>query len=74
MIRVLVVEEVRAICETVAAALRSEPDMEVIGCATSLAEALPRLRVAEVALVNTSVSGDGSASLIRTIRTLAPRV
>ena len=74
MIRILVVEEVRAICETISAVLQAEADMEVIGCATSLDEALPSLRTCDVALVNTSPNGDGSAYAIRTIRALAPRV
>ncbi len=74
MIRILVVEEVRAVCETIAAALRGEPDMEVIGCATSLEQALPGLRACDLALVNTTLSGDGSAHVIRAIRKMDPRV
>jgi DNA-binding NarL/FixJ family response regulator len=74
MIRVLIVEEVRAICETIAAVLRAEADMEVVGCATNLDEALPSLRACDIALVNTTINSEASASTIRTIRKLAPRV
>lgn len=74
MIRILIVEEVRAICETIAAVLRSEADMEVVGGAANLDEALPALRACDVALVNTTVNSDNASGVIRAIRKLAPRV
>jgi two-component system, NarL family, nitrate/nitrite response regulator NarL len=74
MIRVLIVEEVRAICETIAAVLRAEADMDVVGCATNLDEALPSLRACDVALVNTTGNSEASASTIRAVHKLAPRV
>ncbi len=74
MIRVLIVEEVRAIGETIAAVLRSESDMEISGCATSLDAALPFLRGCDLALVNATADSDASAGVIRAIRKVAPRV
>ena len=74
MIRVLIVEEVRALCEIIATVLRAEPDVEVIGCATQLEEAVTYLGDCDVALVNTSLHNEASARLIRTLRKLAPKV
>lgn len=74
MIRILIVEEVRAICETIAAVLRREADIEVVGGAANLDEALPALRACDIALVNATPNSDTSAGLIRAVRRLAPRV
>src|SRR5688572_11100369 len=74
MIRVLIVEEVRAICEIIATVLRAEPDVEVTGCATQLEEAVACLSECDVVLVNTTLHNEASARLIRTLRKLAPKV
>ena len=74
MIRVLIVEEVRAICEVIATVLRSEPDIEVTGCATNFDEAVSFLGNCEGVLVNTAMSTDASVRLIRALRKLGPRV
>lgn len=74
MIRVLVVEEVRAICEVIATVLRAEPDIEVTGCATSLDEAMAQVHASDVVLVNTTLHNDSSTRLIRTLHKLAPKV
>lgn len=74
MIRVLVVEEVRAICEIVATVLRSEPNFEVVGCATGIDEAVAHLSGCDVAVVNAPMTTEGSVRLVRGLRRLAPRV
>jgi DNA-binding NarL/FixJ family response regulator len=74
MIRVLIVEEVRAICEVIATVLRTEPDIEVAGCATNIDEALAHLEACDVVLVNTTLHNEASARLIRTMRKMAPKV
>jgi two-component system, NarL family, nitrate/nitrite response regulator NarL len=74
MIRVLIVEEVRAICEIIATVLRAEPDVEIAGCATQLEEAVTYLGDCDVVLVNTGLNNEASARMIRTLRKLAPRV
>ena len=73
MINVLIVDDVRAVCETLAAAVRAEPDLAVAGCATGLVEALPYLEVCDVILVNSSANSDGSMQLIGTLQRLAGR-
>jgi len=74
MIRVLIVEEVRAICEIVATVLRSETDLEVVGCATDIDEAVAHLGGCDAAVVNASMITDASVRLVRGLRHLAPRV
>jgi DNA-binding NarL/FixJ family response regulator len=74
MIRVLIVEEVRAICEMIATVLRAEADMDVVGCATNAEEAVAGLGQCDVALVNTTLNNDTSARLIRNLRKLSPKV
>jgi DNA-binding NarL/FixJ family response regulator len=74
MIRVLVVEEVRAICEVIATVLRAEPDIAVAGCATTLDEAMALVHASDVVLVNTTLHNDSSTRLIRTLHKLAPKV
>jgi DNA-binding NarL/FixJ family response regulator len=74
MIRVLIVEEVRAICEIIATVLRAEPDVEVTGCATHLEEAAAKLGNSDVVLVNTTLHNEASARMIRTLRKLDPKV
>jgi DNA-binding NarL/FixJ family response regulator len=74
MIRVLIVEEVRAICEIIATVLRAEPDVEIAGCATQLEEAVAYLGDCDVVLVNTTLHNEASARMIRTLRKLAPKV
>jgi DNA-binding NarL/FixJ family response regulator len=68
---VLIVDDVRAVCETLAAAVRAEPDLAVAGCATGLVEALPYMEVCDVILVNSN--GEGSVQLISTLQRLAGR-
>ena len=74
MIQVLVVEEVRAIGETIAEVLQSKDDLEVVGCATGLDEAMPHLGQCDVAVVNASLTTDSSTRLVSGLRHLAPRV
>jgi len=54
MIRVLLVNEIRLMCNVLTAALDGEPDIRVIGCATSVDEALDKVRFLDVDIVLTS--------------------
>jgi DNA-binding NarL/FixJ family response regulator len=74
MVHVLIVEEVRAVCEVIAASLRREADIDVIGYATNLMEAGSQLTHCDVMLVNAALHPQAHPPLIRTIRQLAPRV
>lgn len=74
MIRVLIVEEVRAVAEIIAMVLRSEADLEVVGCATDIEEAVAHLGGCDAAVVNASMTTAASVRLVRGLRRLAPRV
>jgi DNA-binding NarL/FixJ family response regulator len=74
MIRVLVVEEVRAIGETLATVLRSEADIEVVGYAASLDETVPHVGACGVVLVNSPRQPEAATRLIQAVRKLAPKV
>jgi len=73
MIRVLILDEVRASGETLSAVLQAEKDLDVIGCAANLTESLPHLERADVALVNSQANGAAAAHLVGTLRRLAAR-
>ncbi len=72
MIRVLVIEEVRAVGEMIAAALQLEPDIEVVGQVTinlnEIKTAIPRC---DVALLNPGQQSAPSIPLLRGIHQLA---
>src|SRR3981081_3850208 len=68
MIRVLVVEEVRTICEIIATVLRSEPDFAVVGCATGLDEAVGHVSGCDVSVVKASMTTDPSVRRVRGLR------
>jgi len=54
MINVLLVNEIRLMCNVLTAALDGEPDIRVIGCATSVDEALEKVRFLDIDIVLTS--------------------
>jgi len=72
MIRVLIVHETRLICDLKAAVLRSEPDIEVVGCVSTTEDALITLRrhVCDITLVSVTLPDDGAFTLTRAIAKL----
>jgi two-component system, NarL family, nitrate/nitrite response regulator NarL len=71
MIRVLIVDPVRLMCHVLRAVLEDEIDIEVIGCATSVEEALLQVGRADVHLVSAS-SNEAELELIERITMLNP--
>jgi len=67
MIRVLLVDQIRLLCNVIAAVLEDEPDMKVIGCATSMSEALRVASESDVVLVNIRMANGAALKLIRAI-------
>ena len=67
MISLLVVDEIRLMCNLFSAALQNERDIEVVGCATSVEEALQQVHQCNVALVSTTLSEHGALTLTRAI-------
>jgi DNA-binding NarL/FixJ family response regulator len=74
MIRVLLVNEIRLMCNVLTAALEGEPDIQIVGCATSVEEALDKvqsLRV-DIVLTSTRLPGDGALRLVDSMTTSDP--
>ncbi len=76
MIRTFLVDRVRLVAEVVGAALEGEPDIQVVGIATGVAEALERLAATpcDAVLVSTSLPDGGALSLVSAIRERHPQV
>ncbi len=72
--RVLLVNEIRLMCNIIAAAIEDEPDIEVVGSATSVGEALTIIRrgIVDVVLVSTKLPESGALELTNAITQLAP--
>jgi DNA-binding NarL/FixJ family response regulator len=69
MIRVLVVHRVRLTCDLIAAALKSESKIEVVGAAHCAEQALAQIKDGSVdlALINVNLPEDGAFQLTRAI-------
>lgn len=74
MIHVLLVNEIRLMCNVITAALEDEPDIKVVGCATSVDEALEKLAHEEidVVLISTRLPEQGALRLTETIMEKQP--
>lgn len=67
VIRILLVHEIRLMCSVVAAVLADEPDIEVIGHATTFDEALVRAPQSDVVLISTRLPDQGALKLTESI-------
>lgn len=68
MIRLLVVDEIRLMCDMMSAAFRHHTDMQVIGCATQFDEAMRLAPQSDVMLVSSTLPGDGAMQLTRAFK------
>lgn len=70
MIRLLLVDRVRLVCEVIGSALEGEPDIQVVGMATTEEDALQEMQenACDIALVNTTLPRNGALSLVRAVR------
>ena len=70
MIRVLLVERVRLVCEVIGSALAGESDIFVAGMVTNEADALRAMQEAhfDIALISTSLPDGGALSLVNAVR------
>lgn len=64
MIRVFIVDEIRLICDMLAVVLKDKLDIEVVGWATTVDEALPQLSDCHILLATTTLPNDGAYKLI----------
>jgi DNA-binding NarL/FixJ family response regulator len=74
VIRVLLVNEIRLMCNIIAAAIEDEPDIEIIGSATSIGGALDIVRrgMVDVVVVSTKLPEHGALELTNAITQIAP--
>lgn len=73
MIRVLIIDSSRFICESMRTILSKEKDMYVVGCATTLEETHFLLPHSNAVLVNTTLQNESTLDLIRDIRDNYPQ-
>jgi DNA-binding NarL/FixJ family response regulator len=62
-INVLIVNEVRFVCDVITRALEDEPTIEVVATATTVEEALRYVPSSDVVLVSTKMDNDGAMEL-----------
>jgi DNA-binding NarL/FixJ family response regulator len=74
MIRVLIVDSSNLICGMLTTVLNNEPDIEVIGCATTREKALAQSPASDVALVSATLPDNGADDFIRSARVVNPRL
>jgi DNA-binding NarL/FixJ family response regulator len=67
MIRVVLVNAIRILCNVTAAVLENEPDIEVVGCATTVDEALNLARRCDVMVLSTLVPDDAAFQITQSV-------
>lgn len=67
MIRVVLVNAIRILCHVTAAVLQNEPDIEIVGCATTMAEALDLARRCDVMVLSSLVPDDAAFRITHSI-------
>jgi RNA polymerase sigma factor (sigma-70 family) len=74
MIRVLLVNEMRLVSNVISSVLEDEPDIEIVGQATSLDEALALVTGSDVVLVSTRLPDNGALKLTSAVAETDPSV
>lgn len=74
MIRVLLVTEMGLVCNVMASVLEDEPDIEVVGRATAVDEALDRASEADVVLLSTRLPDNGALEFTQAVVEKDPSV
>ena len=72
MIKLLIVDSVRPMRDLMGVVLRDEPDIAVVGCATSREEALAKLDCCNLVLVSASLTEDAGCNIISHIMAVHP--
>lgn len=73
MIRVLIVHETRLMCSVLGAVLREEKDIKIIGYATSVEEAVEKVKGADIALVDNCMADDGAMVVTDALAKASPK-
>jgi DNA-binding NarL/FixJ family response regulator len=72
MIRVLLVNDIQLTCNVITAVLEDEADLTVVGCATTVKQALAQAANCDVALVGMRLGNPGSLELVRQLKERVP--
>lgn len=67
MIRLLIVHEAPLFCKVISAALTQESDIEIVGTANNVEDALKQAKLCDIALVCTTLPEEGAVTLTQTI-------
>jgi two-component system nitrate/nitrite response regulator NarL len=70
MTRILIVHEIHLICEMIAASLKSDPTIEVAGCATNLEEAQAIGAHCDVILVSSALPNGGALAVTQAFKSI----
>jgi two-component system, NarL family, nitrate/nitrite response regulator NarL len=65
MVRVLVISEVLLICNIVASMLKEEQDIKVVGCVTTLKEAMAKIDRCDIALIGATIPNKETLQFVR---------
>jgi RNA polymerase sigma factor (sigma-70 family) len=74
VIRVLLVNEIRLMSNVIAATLEDESDIQVVGSATTVEQALNLAENCDVVLISTRLPNEGALELIRALNAECPEV
>lgn len=76
MIRVILIDRVRLVCEVLGAVMQNESDLDVVSMATTYDDAVRALdeHTCDVALVSTSLPGNDALALVEHIRAEHPEL
>lgn len=67
MIRIALVNAIRILCNVTAAVLENEPDIEIVGCATTMDEALDLAHRCDVLVTSTLVPDDAAFQITQAV-------
>lgn len=67
MIPLLIVDQARWMCETLAKVLSDEQDVTIIGMATQVEEALPHLETPNLILLSATLPNDGTLQVLKAV-------
>ncbi len=68
MIRVMIVHEIRLMCNMISASLQGERDIEIVGCATSLEEAKQHAQDCDIILLSCGLPSQGALAVTHAFR------
>lgn len=70
MVRVLIIHEIRLMCDVIAASLKSDPTIDVVGCATTLEQAQAIGPHCDVILVSSALPNNGALAVTEAFKSI----